>query len=66
MILTPDQVAIQERAGKGDLEAFDPDVLAEVSPLAGEGSDVREVVVVVNVPLLSRLYYSGRPRRIWI
>ncbi len=58
VILTPDQVAIRDRSEKGGLEAFDPDVLAEVSPLAVAGSRVHEVVVVVNLPLLSRLYHA--------
>ncbi len=33
-------------------------VLAEVAPLAVAGSQVHEVVVVVNLPLLSRLYHA--------
>jgi hypothetical protein len=58
VIVTPDQIAIRERADQGALEAFDPDVLAEVAQVAVEGSRVREVVVVVNLPLLNRLYHS--------
>lgn len=54
VIVTPDKVTMQEADGAHS--AFDADVLAEVQPLADDWSRVDTVVVVINLPLLERLY----------
>lgn len=51
VVLTPDQVVVA-RDGSRSLRRFDPDVLAEVAPVARHGSRVDLVMVVVNLPLL--------------
>jgi hypothetical protein len=60
IVLTPDQVQVQDSPDSTILRSFDPGLLAEVSPVIVSGSQVPEVLVVVNVPLLRRLYHAQR------
>lgn len=55
IVVTPDKVRIRDERG-GAETPFDPDVLAEVQPIADDWSRVETVIVVINVPLLDRLY----------
>jgi hypothetical protein len=55
VIVTPDKVRVRDDQNGRDTP-FDPDVLAEVQPLADEWSRVDTVVVVINLPLFDRLY----------
>ena len=61
VVVTPDKVRVRDEDGGRDA-AFDPDVLAEVQPLADDWSRVDTVVVVINVPLLEKLYSDAAPR----
>ncbi len=58
LVLTPDQVRYRSQAKLGDTQTFDPDVLAEASPVVVSGTRVPTVVVVVNLPLLSRAHHT--------
>lgn len=53
VVVTPESVRVRDQNGKA--KPFDPDVLAEVQPI-GDGKNVDTVVVVINLPLLERLY----------
>jgi hypothetical protein len=53
VVVTPKHVRIKD-PGDGRIRAFDEDVIAEVQPLAEQGTRVDAVVVVVNVELLER------------
>ena len=55
VVLTPDKVRVRDENG-GTEAAFDPDVIAEVQPMADDWSRVDTVVVVINLPLLDKLY----------
>jgi hypothetical protein len=55
VLVTPDKVRIRDDRGGPD-RPFDPDVIAEVQPLADDWSRVDTVVVVINLPLLEELY----------
>jgi hypothetical protein len=55
LIVTPDRVRVRDDGGGPDVP-FDADVLAEVQPIADDWSRVDTVIVVVNLPLLDRLY----------
>jgi len=55
VIVTPDLVRMRD-AGDGQESPFDPDVIAEVQPLPDDWSRVNTVVVVINLPLLDKLY----------
>jgi hypothetical protein len=55
VVVTPDKVRVRDEGG-GAETPFDPDVLAEVQPIADDWSRVDTVVVVINLPLLDRLY----------
>ena len=55
VVLTPEKVRVRDNA-RGRETPFDHDVIAEVQPIADDWSRVDTVVVVVNVPLLDRLY----------
>lgn len=55
VVVTPDKVRVRDHSGGPDTP-FDPDVIAEVQPLADDWSRVDTVVVVINVPLLEKLY----------
>lgn len=54
VVVTPDKVRIRDASGAET--AFDPDVVAEVQPIADDWSRVDTVVVVINLPLLDKLY----------
>ncbi|MGE3277775.1 MAG: hypothetical protein AB7O67_21880 [Vicinamibacterales bacterium] len=56
IILTPDQVVVSDQPDGQDSRPFDPGVIAEVSPVVGEGARVDTVLVVVNLPLLQQLH----------
>jgi hypothetical protein len=60
IVLTPNQVKVQDRQDGSLLKPFDPGLLAEVSPVIVSGSQVPEVLVVVNIPLLRRIYHAQR------
>jgi hypothetical protein len=55
VVVTPDRVRVKDHGGGGDTP-FAPDVIAEAQPLADDWSRVETVIVVVNLPLLDRLY----------
>ncbi len=55
VVITPDKVRVRDDQGGSDTP-FDPDVLAEVQPIADDWSRVSTVVVVINLPLLDKLY----------
>jgi hypothetical protein len=55
VVVTPDKVRVRDEDGGGETP-FDPDVLAEVQPIADDWSRVETVIVVVNLPLLDTLY----------
>lgn len=55
VVVTPDKVRVRDENGGGETP-FDPDVLAEVQPIADDWSRVETVIVVVNLPLLDTLY----------
>jgi hypothetical protein len=54
LVLTPDKIRVTDASGK--TRPFDDDVLAEVHPLSDADDNVDEVVVIINLPLLVRLY----------
>lgn len=60
IVLTPEKVRVRDNA-RGRETPFDPDVIAEVQPIADDWSRVETVVVVVNLPLLDRLYSDATP-----
>src|SRR5687768_8123790 len=55
VVITPDRVRVRDGNDAPDTP-FDPDVLAEIQPVADDWSRVDTVVVVVNLPLLDKLY----------
>jgi hypothetical protein len=55
VVVTPEKVLVRDQDGPGH-SAFDPDVIAEVQPMPDDWSRVDTVVVVINLPLLDRLY----------
>ena len=55
VVVTPEMVRIRDANG-GPETPFDPDVIAEVQPLPDDWSRVDTVIVVINLPLLDRLY----------
>ena len=55
VVVTPDKVRVRDEHG-GAETPFDPEVLAEVQPIADDWSRVDTVVVVINLPLLDKLY----------
>jgi hypothetical protein len=60
VVVTPEKVRVRDDEG-GAETAFDPDVIAEVQPIADDWSRVDTVIVVVNLPLLDRLYSDATP-----
>jgi hypothetical protein len=60
VVVTPDKVRVRDHHGGPDTP-FDPDVPAEVQPMADEWSRVDTVVVVINLPLLEKLYSDAAP-----
>jgi hypothetical protein len=61
VVVTPDKVRVRAADG-GREEPFDPDVIAEAQPIADDWSRVDTVVVVINLPLLDRLYSDATMR----
>ena len=61
VLLTPEKVRVRNADGGGDA-AFDPDVIAEVQPMADDWSRIDTVVVVINLPLLDKLYTDATMR----
>jgi hypothetical protein len=59
LILTPDQVVVADAQG-GATRSFDPTVLAEVAPVPTRTSQVRVVLVVINLPLLEHIHSRRR------
>jgi hypothetical protein len=55
VVVTPDKVRVRDDRG-GAETPFDADVIAEVQPIADDWSRVDTVVVVINLPLLDKLY----------
>ena len=55
VVVTPDKVRVRDEAGQAETP-FDPDVIAEVQPIADDWSRVDTVVVVINLPLLDKLF----------
>lgn len=55
VVVTPDKIRVRDENG-GAETPFDRDVLAEVQPIADDWSRVETVVVVINLPLLDKLY----------
>jgi hypothetical protein len=49
---------VQEGRRGGGRASFDPGVIAEVAPVPIGETQVREVLVVVNVPLLQQVYHA--------
>lgn len=60
VVVTPDKVRVRDERGGTDAP-FDPDVLAEVQPIADDWSRVDTVIVVINLPLLDKLYSDATP-----
>ena len=54
LVVTPEMVRVADAAGRH--QPFDDDVLAEVHPVADQDARVEAVVVIINLPLLERLY----------
>ena len=54
VVVTPESIRVRDEKD-GKEKPFDPDVLAEVQPIA-DGRRVDTVIVVINLPLLERLY----------
>lgn len=55
IVVTPDNVRLRDETTHEE-RPFDEDVLAEVHPVADAWSRVETVIVVINLPLLDRLY----------
>lgn len=60
VVLTPDQVVVQDPGDPRRQRPFDHDVLAEVSPVVEPGGVVRQVMVVVNLPLVETAHDRRR------
>ena len=60
MVVTPDKVRVRDAHGESETP-FDPEVLAEAQPIADDWSRVDVVIVVVNLPLLDKLYSDATP-----
>jgi hypothetical protein len=56
-IVTPEHVVVTDERGRP--ARFDRNVLAQVSPVVGNGSKIDLVVVVINLELLYRLYWTA-------
>jgi hypothetical protein len=53
IVVTPEKVRVTD--SKGGFKPFDPDVLAEVHPLADDAGRVDAVIVIMNIDLLQTL-----------
>lgn len=56
VVLTPDQVSVAETPADLQRDRFDEGVVAAAAPLPEQGTRVRTVLVVINLPLLERLH----------
>jgi hypothetical protein len=56
LVLTPDQVKVKDREDDEETGAFDPTVLAEVTPVVCREAHVHTVLVVVNLPLIRNVH----------
>jgi len=61
VLVTPDKIRVRD-ADAGTETPFDPDVIAEAQAIADDWSRVDTVVVVINLPLLDRLYTDATAR----
>lgn len=59
LVVTPDHVVVKDTPDAVSEDPFDPTVVAAVSPLPHADSEVRIVVVVVNLPLIERVHHRG-------
>lgn len=57
VVLTADQVVVTDGGSGAEAESFDPGVLAEVSIIAGTGTQVDAVLVAVNLTLLNEAHH---------
>jgi hypothetical protein len=60
VVLTPEQVVVRDAGDPRRQRPFDHDVLAEVSPVVEPGGVVRQVMVVVNLPLVEAAHDRRR------
>jgi len=60
LVLTPDQVVVADTPDGETGRPFDPAVLAAVAPIPRQDSQVREVLVVVNLPLIQEIHDRRR------
>jgi hypothetical protein len=56
LVLTPDQVVVRDTLNSTSAHSFDPTVVAAAAPIPDSDSQVSQVVVVVNLPLLEAVY----------
>jgi hypothetical protein len=60
IVLTPDQVVVRDAVDSQRHRPFDQNVLAEVSPVVEPGGVVRQVVVVINLPMVEAAHHRRR------
>ena len=60
VVLTPEQVVVRDPADPRRQRPFDHDLLAEVAPVVEPGGVVRQVMVVVNLPLVEAAHDRRR------
>lgn len=60
VVLTPDEVVVRDVGDPHRRRQFDHDVLAEVSPVVEPGGVVRQVMVVINLPLVEAAHDRRR------
>lgn len=60
LVLTPEHVVVADTIGGEGAGPFDPTVLAEVAPVLDEDSQVRTVLVVVNLALIEHIHNQRR------
>jgi hypothetical protein len=60
LVLTPEHVVMADTIDGDGAGPFDPTVLAEVAPVPEDDSQVRTVLVVVNLALIERIHTQRR------
>ena len=60
LVLTPEQVVVADSLDGEGAGTFDAGVVAAAAPVPDRGSRVREVLVVVNLPLIDRAHSRTR------
>jgi hypothetical protein len=60
LVLTPEQVVVADSLDGKGAAAFDASVVAAAAPVPDRGSRVREVLVVVNLPLIDQAHSRKR------